>query len=527
MKYNGYSNLTLVKYDCKKYEEVQRCSYANYKNPDGEDKNFYDTNIEFKNYKYKESKTDTKIEKNTNAREVQREFNILQNELKYINLLNSSNALSGLARADNFFPSKYKRDSSKVKILAVSDSYGEGVGHYNPYKGSWPGQIEDILLRDGYNIEVDRFASNGADFPDYLEMLSSDNIKVINPDIIVISLFMNDLSLPHYKADYHYVRCIKKGVGGEVINSLFREYIPFIYSRILSANCDMQRLKVKYGDDVITDGYLKLEDAPFSELYKESMNKILANANGRPVVIQPLFSSDIDYSYIKDYIRYLKSIGYIIPDYNFKDIIDEGKVYSEKIPIILPADSHFSSFWINKLVKPTIITLKNIISEKYTNYLGYDLSVSSSVIKSVPRTLKEKDLYLQYERSSEPKVLYVSKFERDTMSTEVGSYLDDVLCTAIDRAHVRIYLNQLKHRDDNFTFNLLSSESPVVIAGIYLDENGSESYTELSVVRPKDTISFSKDDKITGLIIGSPVSGCSIDTFWSMPSFLAKLNYSK
>ncbi|MFN9954600.1 MAG: SGNH/GDSL hydrolase family protein, partial [bacterium] len=100
-----------------------------------------------------------------------------------------------LARVKDFYPSSYKIDRSDLKILAVGDSYAVGSGLYN-FNYTWAGTLEHKLLEAGYNIEVDRFASNGADFPDYLEMLSSSNIELVDPDVIVISLYENDLLLP-------------------------------------------------------------------------------------------------------------------------------------------------------------------------------------------------------------------------------------------------------------------------------------------------------------------------------------------
>lgn len=535
MKYNGYNNLTLVKYDCKKYQEVHRCS--NYNNEIKEDKNFYNNNIEFKEYKYKESNIDTKIEKIVNAKEVQREFNILQNDLKYIYELNSSNAVSGLARANNFYPSKYKRVGSKIKILAVSDSFGEGMGLYNPYSDTWIGQLENTLLSDGYNVEVDRFASSGANFFDFYEMLSSKNIEAIDPDIIVLSLLANDLTLPHYKADYYYVKCIKDGVGGEFFNSLFREYIPYIYSKILSSNCDMQRLKAKYGDEAIYDGYLKLEDAPFGDLYKESMNKIIENANGRPIVIQPLFSNFDNeivtfccaspYYYINDYINYLESIGYIIPNIDINKITKIGDLNFDLIATLPPVDwAHWSPFWIDKIVTPTIESVKTIIDNKLLNDSKIDLLSTNSLIRTSPRSVRVNDLnYIQFEMSKDPKKLYITDNERDRMVVKLGDILDEVFCAGINRPHIRIYLNQLKHKEDKIIFNLLSSESQLVIAGIYYDKNKIERFTKLEVLKPNESKMYFPNEKIVGLIVGAPISGCNSEERWSVPSFLAQIKF--
>ena len=50
-----------------------------------------------------------------------------------------------LDRAHDYYPSKYKREGSSLKILAVSDSYGIGAGLINN-NDSWPGVLELGLL---------------------------------------------------------------------------------------------------------------------------------------------------------------------------------------------------------------------------------------------------------------------------------------------------------------------------------------------------------------------------------------------
>jgi hypothetical protein len=297
-------------------------------------------------------------------------------------------------------------------------------------------------------------------------------------------------------------------------------------------------LKVKYGDDVITDGYLKLEDAPFSELYKESMNKILANANGRPVVIQPLFQTEGDksfiafccrspYFYLEDYLKYLDSIGYIVPVYDVNSIGKIGVSNLDLIPVLAPVDfAHYSPFWLYKLIEPTVERIKEILDNNFINDKNIDLSNTASLIRTSPRTLRvDESNFIQFESSKDPKKLYVTKYEKDKMIVETGEFLDDVFCAGVNRPHVRIYFNLLKHKEDLINFNLLSSESQIVVAGIYYDANRVEGFTKLEVLKPLDSKTFLPEEKILGLIVGAPSSGCSEEKPWVIPSFLAQISF--
>lgn len=111
------------------------------------------------------------------------------------------------------------------------------------------------------------------------------------------------------------------------------------------------------------------------------------------------------------------------------------------------------------------------------------------------------------------------------MIVETSEFLDEVFCAGVNRPHVRIYFNLLKHKEDLINFNLISSESQIVVAGIYYDANRVESFTKLEVLKPLDSKTFLPEDKILGLIVGAPSSGCGDEKPWVMPSFLAQISF--
>lgn len=481
-------------------------------------------------YDYVNMESDLDITENYSRNLVQRDANVLNQDMYYLANQIKDSYFSNLDRAHDYYPSKYKRSSAAIKILAVSDSYGVGAGLINN-NDSWPGVLESNLLSKGLDIEVSKMVKNGADFPDYLEMLSRANINLLDPDIIVLSLFQNDLGPISWVSKPEYLRCLSAGLGDNGFDRFARDNFAYIYSFVLSKRCDAKKLenfavnKINNKDMFFVD----LESDPLAKWYKDTMKEILKNADGRPVIIQPLFDGENDSYYnIKEVLKYLSSIGYIIPNFNIDEVFEYSKfVGYKKIHSLYPVDIHYSRLFNNYLAKMSVTEILKIISkdEEY-DILKRDLSKTPSIIVTSPRTfISDANLLLQYERRETP--IVVSKLSSELIrgGVNVGDVIDEVLCTSINRAHVRVYLNQEKHIMDNLVVENKKSESQIAVAGIYYSPEGEELFTEIEILKPGDEITFSNSKKIVGIFFGAPLSGCSEDELWKMPSFLAQLRY--
>jgi hypothetical protein len=527
-------NLVSVKFDCSHFSIINYCDEFYDRGEISDSVNKINNNM--KNYIDKNKKYNFRSRNYDVANSVVYDANLLEREWKVLNrdlFINENiikdNSLSNLDRVTDYYPSIYKRDSSNIKVLAVSDSYVAGTGLYN-FDYTWAGTLEHKLLDSGYNVEVDRFARNGANFPDFLEMLSSKNIELIDPDVIVISVYKNDLLLPINKSDSMYIKCIKNGYGNGHVELFSKSKFPFIYSYLLSRKCDLNKLKAKYGDLVGETNYAVLEDAPFAEYYKNSMKKILDNANGRPVVIQPLFldQKDKDYEYIKDYLGYFKSIGFILPEFDSIEVFKYSEKFRNKLFALPPVDLHYSRFFNLYLSDLSFESITKILKELGFNKNSIDFENSPSVLRVRPnKLLIDSDNYIEYNRLLEDKFNEKdnNKFIKRYGALDIPNN-DEVLCTSINRPSVRVYLNYFKHKNDNLAFNLITAESEIAVIGIYFSENGEELYTEVNIIKPGERAEFTADEKIVGLILGSPISGCDNAEVWSMPSFLGKIIYN-
>jgi lysophospholipase L1-like esterase len=435
---------------------------------------------------------------------------------------------------NDYYSTLFERESSKIKILAVSDSFGYGLSMHNR-RDSWIGLLEDKFLNTGMDVEVSYFARGGFNYNDYFEVLSKENIELLDPDAIVISLFGNDVAgisghvVPDFTkkdplltirnteggagkgivlSEVMYLVCLQNGFGENKLVQKVKKTIPYIYSLLLSRKCDPINLEKKYGPALIKNYYPEIDENPFGEAFKASMREIIANSGGRPVVIQPLFKNLTEYKYIEQYLSYLESIGFIIGDFDYKDILEFSKKNKGKLDTSL-VDKHYSRFYNNYLSEISFNSIKDIIksSEKLSKKLyskEIDLTKSPSILSSTPANLYYNDkLRVKYERSDN---------------------FDAALCPSIGRQSARLYLNQKKHKKDNLSVTLESSQSEIALYGIYYDETGSELLTNIEILKPGDTILYLADDKIVGLIFASPKSGC-LSKIWSLPSFVAELTY--
>ena len=526
------NNLTTVNYACYlRYTDNCRIT-KNTADHNMEESNYYLERVESKDYDYVYSESDLDNDKNFSTNLVQREGNILNQDMYYYSNQIKDLSFSKLDRVHDYYPSKYKRDSTALNILAVSDSYGVGGGLING-NDSWPGVLEMNLLKKGINVEVSKMVKNGADFPDFVEMLSKKNIKILDPDIIVLSLFHNDFSPISWVSKPEYLRCLSAGLGDNFIDRFARDKISFVYSLVLSKRCDSQKLEngVKTKGDDKGQFYINLDSDPLAIWYKDTMKEIIKNAEGRPVIIQPLFNGDNDsYHNIKEVLEYLRSIGFIIPEVDITELDGFAKYLgAKKVFSLYPVDTHYSRMINNQLSKMSFDEIIKVLEkDKKYKFSKIDLSNTPTIVATTPRTfISDVNLQLQYERGETP--LYISKLSPELLRgglTE-GDTIDEVLCTQNNRASVRVYLNQLKHSEESLSVEIKSSESQIAVAGIYYSPEGEDLFTTIEILKPGDTTSFSFSRKIIGLLFGAPMSGCAVEELWTMPSFIAKLEYFK
>ena len=84
----------------------------------------------------------------------------------------------------------------RVRILAISDSFGAGAG-LGSMDDIWARELEVQLnkLEDKYEVVV--LAHGGAGYIDFLNWVKEGYIEAIDPDLVLLSYFRNDFNLLH------------------------------------------------------------------------------------------------------------------------------------------------------------------------------------------------------------------------------------------------------------------------------------------------------------------------------------------
>ena len=179
----------------------------------------------------------------------------------------------------------------RVRILAISDSFGVGMGLMS-IDDTWAKELENQLnlIEDKYEIMV--LAQNGAGYKDFLKWVEDGYIKAIDPDLILLSYFSNDFNLLYDfgnnilgkdgsklgeldKELVFYLRCFEReddlfGRGLKKVNKFF----PSIYRFYKFSSCGEELSKVDSSELIDKVGVVgsyekidKLIDAPLF-LYK-------------------------------------------------------------------------------------------------------------------------------------------------------------------------------------------------------------------------------------------------------------------
>jgi lysophospholipase L1-like esterase len=86
---------------------------------------------------------------------------------------------------------EFANDTAPIKIVALGDSYTEGVGAV--YDSSWPRQLEYMLKGVGKNVSVYDAGSSGSD-PFFECKLYDEQLKKANPDLVIMCLNASDIS---------------------------------------------------------------------------------------------------------------------------------------------------------------------------------------------------------------------------------------------------------------------------------------------------------------------------------------------
>jgi len=442
------------------------------------------------------------------------------------------------------------------RILSVGDSFLVGNGVIDNDKILDNRLLELLNENFGNNyFENYKISDGGAGILEYEKWLSKGNIKAINPDIIIIFFYENDLMFCG-RVDKDYcisennsqtlplkerfdISMYKECLSGE--NYLITRYAKFIINRFYPATydkfikyfCDESKFRIKLEPSdnnknsrglyyMIPELNLELEK------FKKSIDNIKNNVGDIPIYI--LFMNDLnmpDYNYItnRGYPDLFEELGYIVAKPEHYKNFDELLNLSRDEICVNPSDCHYSPKIVDFYAKVALDLLKeNSVKPKNNNFYQKNI-ISNTTPTFIPRDyITDNEVLIGYQ---DPRSSFHSSFiDRYTRYKKSGTTFYSLApCKSIGRPHIRVSFDKLSSFGKNIKVELLNAENGrVTFTTFGYDQNGNEIIDELKEIRISEIIEFKYNNDRSGIIIGSLQSGCPIDKTILAPEILIKVS---
>lgn len=451
-----------------------------------------------------------------------------------------------------------KKSSLEKNILVIGDSFAQGVGIEN-LDTAIPYQIEKELNKK-YNTNIFKstvFGTAGAGLEDYNQWLTDEIIKEINPELIIIMFFENDITpLSGSERDWYkisipnqgerflklaYNKCLDGEIGllGAVIKKSINKVYPSISNYILKYYCDQSKILYKY-NKVTADELRKFpEKNPYIESFKEDARSIVKKAGDIPVYLLPISSSKRNYTIYSKYRGYpelFKEVGMIVAESkhlrHVDKLFEENKDFSYKVN---PGDGHFNSEVAHGYAK-TIVELisENLKSKRYDYVEGLPNITNESILSDyLPGDIaiyrnnnKELLAGYMYQRRNEDIYRNVDKFLR-SKSKNGEKFYSLAPCMRLNRPHLRFSINYKIAEKKNVNIEIIkSADEFLYFATFGYDENYKEVISQFRVVKKGEKLTFKFSDYNNGFFIASTKGGCPLDESIIGPEVLLKISLS-
>jgi len=218
-------------------------------------------------------------------------------------------------------------DASK-RILVIGDSIVFGTG-LSDREVRWPNQLEQLLNTQTApgTFKVDSLGRDNASAIEEIEWLTKDRINELDPDLIVISYFMND-PVPSYREKAicngfivcrpgnesslpGYTKCIngQRGVFPILIRKYIKVAFPNLAYHLLLRNCDANKLASQ--SDTVSP--LAIQSAPRKSPFWPQMQETVMSLPDRvgniPVVFAPVHTSSNSVRLVGDVVDVYREAG--------------------------------------------------------------------------------------------------------------------------------------------------------------------------------------------------------------------------
>lgn len=418
-------------------------------------------------------------------------------------------------------------DGERVRILAISDSFGAGDGLISS-EDSWARELEAQLnsIEDRYEVII--LAQSGAGYNEFRNWVEEGYIEEVDPDIVLMSYFRNDFNLLHdlgraenslkglnIDSEFiFYLRCFEEEDDflGRSLKRVIK-FLPNLYRFYKFSSC---------GEELSSyDGNALVNHAEVVESYKEIDALIKV-----PLYLYPLESTlQLDNNYKKTLNTIRENGVSFIVNKDDESIINKENclnIYSSNFKNceIFKAnifDGHFNRYYYKKHIEDNIVEIKNRIDSSITkrelkrgefigsksrfvivDYLPNSLFVANKSDGSASVGLIKGELY-GYGRSSKN------------------------FCVPFDRKGVVINFNKYLTEGREIRVSSKFQRDGLALVSRGYDSEGREIYGAAIELRAGSSVSFLGGESVRGLVVLGNNKDCSSREIDNSEEFLLEV----
>jgi hypothetical protein len=427
----------------------------------------------------------------------------------------------------------------RIRILAISDSYGEGAGLYD-IRETWPKELEKQLNSIEDKFEVITLAASGANYMDFHRYITSTEVKELNPDIIILSLVSNDIYFysPTFEKDFdslyskaglnsnilNYVKCINGGFGfGKQIKMipllkkvkeifLYRYCDSYNFTPMLLTNNEKGYRWVNL--DEIYKTYKKMNELSPSPLYifnmfdpllydlqqtesekKDELMITLAKAKSTLLIDRETSNKKMN--------LYSKTLT----PQKCNSMSDLTKCYNAN-----PYDYHSNLLFTRALISNNIENIFNYLNNIQPRANPNQSPItnhSKLILETLPYQIRYKNtdnLYevISYDGASELGI----KFPNDIKFYQT-------LCAFENRNHIRVNLNENIINGKTVEIKLLFNEKQLLIKNTGYNKEGTRLSTDYVNLEKDTSFTFVGGADKNSIVIALDREGC-YDEIWGL-----------
>jgi hypothetical protein len=404
-------------------------------------------------------------------------------------------------------------EGGRIRILAISDSYGAGDGLISS-EDTWARELESQLnsIEDRYEVII--LAQSGAGYNEFLNWVKQGYIEAIDPDIVLLSYYRNDFNLLHDLGSdgndfknisidtefVFYLRCFEEDDDffGRGLKR-FIKFLPNIYRFYKFSSC---------GEEIaLNDGNALINHVDVVESYKEIDS--LINVPLYLYQLESTLQSDEMHNNTLNTIRE-NGLSFIVNKEDRSVIHNENclDIYSSNFKNceIFKAnkfDSHFNRFYYKKHIENNIVEIKNRI----------DTSISNRETRGSEFRSNKSQLVIV---DHMPISLFVSN--KSSGSASVGLIKGELygyglssqnFCFPFNRKGVVINFNRYLTEGREIRVSSKFQREGLALISRGYDSEGREIFGKAEELSAASSVSFVGSESVRGLIVLGNNKDCS------------------